>query len=217
MKYFAVIVAGGSGKRLPSETPKQFLLLNGQPALFYSIRAFQQCRQQPEIIVVLPPDLIGYWSELCKKYNFKLTHTVVPGGNERFHSVKNGLASVDAAGIVAIHDGARPVVSTELIDNAFEAAEKYGNSIPALVPSESVRYDGESIDRNKVFLIQTPQVFEAKLIKNAYEQPYNESFTDDSTVFEKYGHALHFIEGEKSNIKITWPADLLLAEHYLKN
>lgn len=216
MKYFAVIVAGGSGKRLPSDTPKQFLLINGQPALFYTIRAFQQCRHQPEIIVVLPPDLIGYWNDLCKQHNFQLTHTIVPGGSERFHSVKNGLASVGAAGMVAIHDGARPVVSCELIDNAYKAAEQYGNSIPALAPSESVRFDGKNIDRNKVLLIQTPQVFEAILIKDAYEQPYNESFTDDSTVFEKSGHALHFIEGEKTNLKITWPDDILFAEHYLK-
>ena len=217
MKHFAIIVAGGVGRRVNAEIPKQFLLLDAEPVLFHTLRAFHSSRHQPKLIVVLPEDQIKVWNELCVMHDFQLIHTIVSGGKERFHSVKNGLEKVSIPSIVAVHDGARPLVSAELIDKTFDVCAEKGNAIPTISSTDSIRYVGEVIRRDKVLLIQTPQVFDSAALKTAYEQTFSDLFTDDSSVYEKSGNTLHFIEGEKRNIKITFSEDVLLAEYYLKN
>jgi 2-C-methyl-D-erythritol 4-phosphate cytidylyltransferase len=217
MDHFALVVAGGSGLRMGTEIPKQFLLLKGEPVLMHTLRKFKSCKQ---IILVLPDAQIGYWNELCVKYNFVIPHTVVKGGNERFYSVLNGLNVLPDNGLVAIHDGVRPCVSVDVIQDAFETAEKLGNAIVAVPSKDSIRMvdDGKSfaLDRSKYYLIQTPQVFNLSLLKEAYlTTAYQTAFTDDASVFEYAKHQINIVKGEYTNIKITTPEDLPLAELFL--
>ncbi|RZL17289.1 MAG: 2-C-methyl-D-erythritol 4-phosphate cytidylyltransferase [Pedobacter sp.] len=216
MKYFAIIVAGGSGKRMSDTVPKQFLLLNGEPLLFHSIRTFYNCAQKPEIIVVTDPAHSRQWDLLCAEYDFTIPHTMVDGGKERFHSVKNGLESIKENGIVAVHDGARPLLTTALAEHAFRSAELYGSAVPAVKPADSLRFNNKPIDRNLIYLIQTPQAFDVKSLKLAYNRDHAPELTDDATVAEANGITVQLIEGERNNIKITWPADLELAEALIK-
>ena len=216
MKYYAVIVAGGSGNRMQTETPKQFLLLNNLPVLMHTIKAFAQSDTQPKIIVVLNKDQHAYWSRLCEEFNFNIPHQVVAGGLERFHSVQNAINSIDENGIVAIHDAVRPLVSKRLIDNCFNLTKEKGNVIAAVQSSDSVRIlkDGatSAIKRDEVYLVQTPQTFNLSLLKTAYKQMFQSTFTDDASVVEALGEEINIIEGERNNIKITFPIDLDLAE-----
>jgi 2-C-methyl-D-erythritol 4-phosphate cytidylyltransferase len=218
MNQYALIVAGGSGLRMGTEIPKQFLLLNGEPVLMHTLRKFKTCKH---IVLVLPAAQIGYWNELCAKYNFTLPHAIVQGGNERFYSVLNGLNALpDEDGLVAIHDGVRPCVSIDAINEAFASAEKLGNAIVAVLSKDSLRMvdDGKSVavDRSKYYLIQTPQVFNLSLLKKAYSSAaYQTIFTDDASVFEHAGHQINLVKGEYTNIKITTPEDLPLAELFL--
>ena len=220
MKYYAIIVGGGSGKRMESSLPKQFLLLKNKPILMHTIEKFSNCAYQPKIILVLNADLHEYWDELCKKYNFNIPHLLVAGGEQRFHSVRNGLMSIKEDAIIAIHDAVRPLVSTLLITKAFGIAENSGNAVPCIKPSETIRKinatNSEIIDREKIVLIQTPQIFESNQLKKAYQQPYNTIFTDDASVVEKLGLHINLIEGERNNIKITYPEDLELANLLIK-
>lgn len=215
MKYFAIIVAGGMGTRMESEVPKQFMLLKNEPVLFHSIIAFSKSIYNPEIIVVLPSGLQNEWNALCEKYQFEIPHLLADGGKERFHSVKNGLNLMEGKGFVAVHDAARPVLSTALIDQCFTSANEYGNAVPACSPVDSIRLNGKAINRSEVLLIQTPQTFEINQLKKAYETEYSATFTDDASVFEHAGGTLHFIAGERSNIKLTWPHDWMLAQSLL--
>lgn len=219
MDLYVVIVAGGTGKRMESETPKQFLELAGRPVLMHTIERFRKFSDAIEIIAVLPEDQLRHWTELQKKYSFNITHTLVKGGRERFFSVKNGLEFVDTPGFVAIHDGVRPLVSIDTIKRCFEEAEKYGNAIPVATPEESVRITTEqgsrSVNRMYIKLVQTPQVFNTELIKKAYLQKYDPDFTDDATVLEKTGEKIHLVEGNRENIKITNPEDLLMAQYLI--
>jgi 2-C-methyl-D-erythritol 4-phosphate cytidylyltransferase len=216
MKYYAIIVGGGSGKRMDSVLPKQFLLLKNKPILMHTIEKFSNCAYLPKIILVLHADLHEYWKELCIKYNFEIPHLLVTGGEQRFHSVRNGLKVIKENAIVAIHDAVRPLVSTQLITKAFDIAEDKGNAIPYIKPSETVRKlnknNSKVIDREKVVLVQTPQTFESIQLKKAYQQPYSVEFTDDASVVEKNGIQIHLFEGERNNIKITYPEDLTLAK-----
>lgn len=216
MKKYAVIVAGGSGKRMGSEIPKQFLKLAGKPLIMHSIMRFIEYDTSTEIIVVLPGGLINYWRSLQEEYRFNIRHSIVKGGDTRFHSVRNGLEMVGLAGLVAIHDGVRPLVSTGTIRRCYEAAEKHGSGIPVISPADSIRMvtgiESVSVNRMHVKLVQTPQVFNAGLIKKAYLAEYSEEFTDDATVLERTGEAVFLAEGNKENIKITTPDDLLVAE-----
>jgi 2-C-methyl-D-erythritol 4-phosphate cytidylyltransferase len=221
MELYVVIVAGGSGKRMGAEIPKQFLELEGRPVLMHTIERFKTFNDAIEIITVLPENQLRFWIDLQKKHSFNILHTLVKGGANRFLSVRNGLKFVNTPGLVAIHDGVRPFVSIDTIKRCFETAEKLGNAVPAISPTESLRIinDHGSIPVNRFHVkqIQTPQVFNAALIKNAYLQEYNPEFTDDATVLEKSGEKINLIEGNRENIKITTPEDLLISAALLKS
>ncbi len=213
MELYALIVAGGSGKRMGAEIPKQFLELAGRPVLMHTIERFKSYNDAIEIITVLPENQLRYWCELQEKYSFKVPQTLVKGGSSRFYSVKNGLLFVNVPGLVAIHDGVRPFVSIDTIRRCFETAEKLGNAVPSISPVESLRMltdkGNRYLNRLHVKQIQTPQVFNAQLIKQAYLQEYRQEFTDDATVLESTGEKINLIDGNRENIKITNPEDLL--------
>jgi len=215
MKLFAVIVAGGSGKRMGADIPKQFLELAGKPVLMHTIERFKTFDDSIEIVTVLPENQLRHWTELQEKYSFTVPNTLVKGGKSRFFSVRNGLEFVDVPGLVAIHDGVRPLVAIDTIKRCFETAEKLGNAIPVIPPSDTLRMITETgnspISRLNVKQVQTPQVFSAELIKKAYLQDYLPEFTDDATVLEKTGVIINLVEGNRENIKITNPEDLIIA------
>jgi 2-C-methyl-D-erythritol 4-phosphate cytidylyltransferase len=215
MELYVVIVAGGSGKRMGAEIPKQFLELAGRPVLMHTIERFKSFNEKIEIITVLPENQIRHWLDLQKKYSFNILQTLVKGGSHRFFSVKNGLKFVNVPGLVAIHDGVRPFVSIDTIRRCFETAEKLGNAIPSISPTESLRIVSEQgstpVNRMHVKQIQTPQVFDAALIKKAYLQEYRPEFTDDATVLERMGEKINLIDGNRENIKITNPEDLIIS------
>lgn len=221
MKKFALIVAGGSGKRMVNEIPKQFMEINEKPVLMHTMQAFYNTDPSFSFIVVLPENQLENWKLICKKNKFTIEQTLVAGGSTRFHSVKNGLKKITEEGIVFIHDGVRPLVSVATIDNCYKMAVKKGNALPVIAPSESVRRvvndKNKAVDRTKYFLVQTPQTFKASLIKKAFEQDYNEKFTDDASVLENYGREINLVEGNRENIKITYPEDLSLAKIYLQH
>ena len=213
---FVIITAGGLGSRMKSSTPKQFLELAGKPVIMHSMQCFTVYSTSITMILVLPEAFTQEWKNLCKKHNFQLKHTVCSGGETRFHSVQNGLKLVNDQGLVAIHDAVRPLISSSLIKECFDAASKTGNAVPALPLRDSVREisgdENRPVDRSKFRLVQTPQVFEVGLIKKAYEQAYRPSFTDDATVAEAIGVHINLLKGTEKNIKITTPEDLKIAE-----
>lgn len=219
MKLYALIVAGGTGKRMGAEIPKQYLELAGKPVLMHTLERFKAFDDSIEIITVLPENQIRFWADLQKKYSFTIPHTLVKGGKSRFFSVRNGLKFVETPGIVAIHDGVRPFVSLDTITRCFETAKKLGNAIPVISPIDTLRMVDENgsypINRLHVKQVQTPQVFKAELIKQAYEQEYIPGFTDDATVLEKTGVKINLVEGNRENIKITNPEDLLISNALL--
>jgi len=212
MKKVALIVAGGKGLRMNSDTPKQFLLLKETPVLMHTLEKFSHL---DEIVLVLPKTQIEYWNTICEKYNFSIPHIVVEGGETRFHSVKNGLEKVVNNSIVAIHDGVRPLVSTKLIDNLINETKNGIGIIPVVPVKNSIReVDKESsthVDRSNLYTVQTPQCFLSDDIKNAYIQEYSEKFTDDASVFESNGGNIKTIIGEEKNLKITTKEDLKIA------
>jgi len=220
MKQYIIIVAGGSGTRMGSATPKQFLELLGQPILMHTIQKFHHCIPSGEIILALPENEQDTWKQLCQKHAFAIPHTIVNGGATRFHSVQNALQEVKADGLVAIHDGVRPLVSKDVILNCLKAVQKHGAAIPVLALQDSIRQKTETgsqvADRNQFVLAQTPQCFQSELILKAYQQSYNNSFTDDASVVEQLAHSIHLVDGNKENIKITTPADLKVAASYLR-
>lgn len=199
--------------------PKQFLLLNGKPVLQRSLEAFAAFDPTMTCIVVLPETQISYWKELCEKYSCKVPHVVVSGGKERFDSVKNGLKAISTEGIVAVHDGVRPLVTMEMLRNGFETAEKFGSAIPYVDSVDSLRMiDGETsktLDRTKIKRIQTPQIFDVSQLKDVMDVEYRLEFTDEASVWELAGKKLYFYKGSEQNIKITTPSDLKIAEALL--
>jgi len=215
MKLYALIVAGGSGKRMQTGIPKQYLELAGKPVLMHTLERFKAFDNAIEIITVLPENQLRFWGELQKKYSFDVPHTLVKGGKARFFSVRNGLKFVDSPGLVAIHDGVRPFVSVDTIKRCFETAEKLGNAIPVISPSDTLRMisgeENKTINRLQVKQVQTPQVFNTDLIKNAYLQEYMPEFTDDATVLERTGVKINLVDGNRENIKITNPEDLVIS------
>jgi len=217
MKKVALIVAGGMGKRMNTNIPKQFLLLNNLPILMQTIKLFSHFEK---IVLVLPHSQFDYWDALCKKHNFKEELTLVAGGGNRFHSVKNGLNKVPNNSAVAIHDGVRPLVSKTLIDNLIYKTKKGIGVIPIVPVKDSFRKVEEenSIPINRINLhkIQTPQCFLSSEIKNAYKQEFSKKFTDDATVFENYGGEIKTILGEEQNIKITTKEDLSVAKIFMQ-
>ena len=220
MKKFVILVAGGSGIRMGSEIPKQFLELCGKPVLMHTIQVFHEFDQESKIILVLPEDQQLFWKGLCLKHSFSLIHQIVSGGKTRFHSVKNGLSQIEGEGIVFIHDGVRPLVSRETLSRCLETAQESGNAIPVLPVTESLRkLEGNqniSVDRSQYFSVQTPQTFRSKQILEAFQQHFDPAFTDDASVAEKAGFPIFMVEGNSENIKITTPTDLIVAEALLR-
>ncbi|MBU8892940.1 MAG: 2-C-methyl-D-erythritol 4-phosphate cytidylyltransferase [Bacteroidales bacterium] len=201
---------------MESAIPKQFLSVGNEVILMKSINSFHKYDPSLEIIVALPENQISYWKDLCLKHNFAVKHTIVAGGQTRYDSVKNALDKIGKTGIVAIHDGVRPLVSQTTIDQVFEIASINGNAVPYINIVDSVRLVdpgfNKPVDRKKYKLIQTPQAFECEIIKKAYEQEWQESFTDDASVVEKTGVKINLVPGNRENIKITTNMDLSIAE-----
>ena len=220
LKKYVIIVAGGSGSRMKSDIPKQFLELDGKPMLMHTINAFYQYDSEITIIVVLPKAQFIFWEELCAVYKYRVPHLKAPGGKTRFDSVKNGLALINEDGLVAVHDGVRPFVSIQLIDRVFTIAEISGNAVPFITPQDSVRLayktDNNIVERENVCLIQTPQCFYSDLLKRAYNKPYNYDFTDDASVVTAVGEKINLVGGCYENIKITTTHDLHMAEFHIK-
>lgn len=220
MTNYAIIVAGGKGLRMGSDIPKQFLPVAGMPVLMRTIKRFKEYSADIKIILVLPKAQQDYWRELCKEYAFDIDYLLANGGETRFHSVKNGLALIpeDADGVVGVHDGVRPFPSIEVIGNCFTTALTAEAVIPVTPVVETLRHiDGNgnastTVPRSEYKLVQTPQTFTVRLLKEAYKQPYNDNFTDDASVVEALGRSIALVEGNRENIKITTPFDLTVAE-----
>ena len=217
MKKYAIIVAGGKGLRMGGELPKQFIPVEGRPVLMRTLDAFHAFDSAMEIILVLPRDHQPYWQELCAEYQFAVPHRIADGGATRFHSVQSGLALADEPeALIAVHDGVRPFVSPEVIEACYREAEAHGAVVPVIPIVETVRHllleGSETVSRDAYRLVQTPQTFRASLLRRAYEQPFCEAFTDDSSVVEALGHVVHLVEGNRENIKLTTPYDLIVAK-----
>lgn len=219
MKAYAVIVAGGKGLRMGGDVPKQFLPIGGKPVLMHTIEAFRRALDDVEIVLVLPAEQHDYWQKLCKDYKFHSPELIAKGGETRFHSVKNGLSLLpnDIEAVVGVHDGVRPFVSKETIRRCFAAAAEGKAVVPVVAVVETVRQilpDGKSVTRprDEYRLVQTPQTFPLALLKEAYQQPFSDAFTDDASVVEALGKDIVMIEGNRENIKITTPSDLRIAE-----
>ncbi|TVR36909.1 MAG: 2-C-methyl-D-erythritol 4-phosphate cytidylyltransferase [Cryomorphaceae bacterium] len=214
-----IIVAGGSGTRMGCDRPKQFLTLAGEPVLLHTLRAFAEYDPNIQLIVVLPHNHISEWEAMYANCEHDIPHTLTTGGEQRFHSVKNGLALVNEAALVAVHDGVRPFVDAATIERAFTAAEQYGAAVPVLPVDDTLRevYGSESrwVDRSRFVRIQTPQCFKTSLLKRAYEQDYSATFTDDASVVEQLGERVELVEGNVENFKITVPFHLHVAETVL--
>ena len=220
LKEYAIIVAGGKGTRIKSNLPKQFITLNGLPVLMHTINAFYEYSPTITLILVLPEDDFATWESLCKKYNYHKDLTLQKGGDTRFQSVKKGLEKIAGEGLVAIHDGVRPLVSADIIGASFRLAAVHHSAVAAVRLKESIRMTDQdntkAVDRSRFRLIQTPQTFLVSLIKKAYEIREDASLTDDASVAERSGHTISLFEGSYSNIKITTPEDLIVAEALLK-
>ncbi|MER3472051.1 MAG: 2-C-methyl-D-erythritol 4-phosphate cytidylyltransferase [Chitinophagaceae bacterium] len=221
MKKYAIIVAGGMGTRMGSTIPKQFLMLNDKPVLFYTIKTFLEAFDDLQIVLVLPEEFFDMGKEIIDAYFDYARIQVTSGGETRFHSVKNGLALVDDDCIVMVHDAVRCLVSTDLIRRCYNHTLEMGSAVPVIRTRDSVRLlneegnDNEVIDRNKVVLVQTPQCFHSKILIPAFEIDYKGYFTDEATVVEQFGLKISLLEGEEHNFKITTPNDLQIAEALL--
>lgn len=197
-------------------TPKQFLLVNSKPLLYYTLRTFLQAFADIQIILVLPVDHMDMGQEIIDAYFDSDQIKVTAGGNTRFQSVKNGLQLIEGDAIIFVHDGVRCLLTENLVHRCYAEAVNSGTAIPVIVSKDSVRVVNEegndAIDRNKVMLVQTPQTFHSRILLPAYQIDYKEKFTDEATVIEAYGLKVTLVEGEENNIKITTPMDLLIAE-----
>ena len=218
-KRGVIIVAGGIGSRMQSALPKQFLMLGGLPVLARTINSFSEAMPNADIVVVLPEQHIPLWKNLAARFDVAV-HRCVAGGAERFYSVKCGLDAVSSdAEYIAVHDGVRALVSKKLIIRTMLDAEKSGASIPVVDVTDSYRRltaDGsEIVSRNELRIVQTPQIFSAEILRNAYSQPYSAAFTDDASVVESYGKHISLVDGERTNLKLTTPDDLAWAEWWL--
>ncbi|MBK6893129.1 MAG: 2-C-methyl-D-erythritol 4-phosphate cytidylyltransferase [Flavobacteriales bacterium] len=220
MERSTIIVAGGSGKRMASPVPKQFMLVKGKPVLCHVISAFHLYDPAMQIIVVLPKEQIDSWRVLCIGHGFTIDHTVVAGGEERFHSVREGLKEVAHDGLVAVHDGVRPLVSLGLIERCFAAAELHDAAIPVVPVSSSMREltdeGSRALDRSRLRIVQTPQCFQVELLRKAFKLPYDPAFTDEATLVERMGDLVRLVEGDERNIKVTTPDDLVIAAALLE-
>ena len=219
MIKYVIIVAGGSGKRMNSDIPKQFLEINHIPVLMHTINCFLNADNSYQIRIVLPQEEIDRWTGICHKKGYQISGQLIPGGETRFHSVKNGIDGIESDSLVAIHDGVRPLVSEEVIKRCFSLANTYEAVIPVWDIRESLRkiegLSNKHVDRAMFKIIQTPQVFQGNVILKAYQQNYSPRFTDDASVVESIGYSIHLTEGNRENIKITDAFDLKIATYLL--
>jgi 2-C-methyl-D-erythritol 4-phosphate cytidylyltransferase len=221
MHKYAVIVAGGSGSRMGSATPKQFLMLNDKPLLYYTVKTFLEAFDDLQIVLVLPEQYTDLGREIIDAYFDYSRIQITAGGETRFHSVKNGLQLVRQDSIVFVHDAVRCLITTDLIHRCYQNTLHSGSAVPVVRCKDSVRMlneegnDNEVLDRSKIVLVQTPQTFHSRILLPAFEIDYKEHFTDEATVVESFGLKVSLIEGEENNIKITKPIDLLFAEALL--
>ncbi len=213
-----IITAGGIGKRMEANLPKQFLCIDGKPILMRTIQRFFDYNSAIQIIVTLPHDWVEFWKELCEKHNFQISHEIVDGGKERFHSIKNALQKANGS-IVAVHDGVRPFVSKETIQSCMMEAKMKGAAIPFLEMKESIREIGignsRAVNRARFITIQTPQCFQKEILVNAYKQEYHAGITDDASLVEQMGITIQLVPGNEENSKITSPIDLKIAELFV--
>ena len=222
MKKYAIIVAGGSGTRMGSNIPKQFLLLHDKPVLYYTLKVFLESFPDIQIVLVLPEEYTELGREIIDAYFDYSRIQITSGGETRFHSVKNGLAIAEKDSIIFVHDAVRCLLTTDLIHRCYENALKTGSAVPAIHSRDSVRIlneeenDNEVLDRSKVVFIQTPQTFHSRILLPAFEIDFKERFTDEATVVETFGLKISLVEGEENNIKITRPIDLAIAEKILE-
>ena len=234
---YVIIVAGGKGLRMGRDIPKQFLPIGGKPVLMRTIERFREYSEDLQIILVLPEAQQDYWKKLCDEYHFEVEYLLANGGETRFHSVQNGLALIpdDAEGVVGVHDGVRPFPSVEVIRNCYKTARTVKAVIPVIPVVETVRqlFSGQrtadcqlstincqlskTVPRDEYRLVQTPQTFDIQLLKAANRQPYKDGFTDDASVVESYGHQITLVEGNRENIKITTPYDIIVAEAIIQH
>jgi 2-C-methyl-D-erythritol 4-phosphate cytidylyltransferase len=216
VQKYVIIAAGGIGMRMKSHIPKQYLAVNDVPIIIHTINKFQFAIPGIRIIVVLSADKINSWEQFCLENDFKFNHEICVGGETRFHSIKKGLGLIQEHALVAIHDAVRPLVTVALIQDIFKHAEANGNAVPAVKMDQAVRVIengiNKSVDRSNYRIIQTPQCFHSDILRKAYQQNYEESFTDDATVVERTGTNINLIEGDINNIKITTQQDMLIAE-----
>jgi 2-C-methyl-D-erythritol 4-phosphate cytidylyltransferase len=219
-KRAVILVAGGTGTRMQTKTAKQFIPLCGKPVLFHTFEAFYRWDPNIYFVLVLFKGLESTWRQLCIEYNFRIAHTIVEGGVERFHSVKNGLDALPMdIELVGVHDAVRPLVSSETIIRCFDSAEKFGAAIPTVPVTDTIRQvRGKSsitLPRHELLAVQTPQCFARKVIDQAYNVEYTPIFTDDASVVEQAGQSITLVEGNRTNIKITTPEDLTIAAAFL--
>jgi len=215
MQKSVIITAGGIGKRMGSDLPKQFLVLGGKPILVHTLELFFKYDPHIEIILTLPNEWRGYWETVIDKYYCRVPHIVVNGGEERYHSIQNALKRCSGS-FIAVHDGVRPFVSFETLDRCFSALNQNEAVIPVLKLKESIRETNENstyaIDRSNYRLVHTPQCFRAEVLHKAYELAYHEKVTDDACLVEEIGYTIHLVESNEENIKLTTPFDFLIAE-----
>lgn len=223
MADYIIIVAGGKGLRMGGDIPKQFLPIHGKPVLMRTMERFHEYSEALRIILVLPKAQQEYWDTLCKEYAFDMDYQIADGGETRFHSVQNGLRMIpdDEQGVVGVHDGVRPFVSTEVIKRCYDTARTEKAVIPVTPVVETLRHindngSGSNVLRSEYRLVQTPQTFDIQLLKRANRQPYSETFTDDASVVEGIGQQVVMVEGNRENIKLTTPFDITIAEALLK-
>lgn len=220
MHKYAVIVAGGSGTRMGGNLPKQFLLLKDKPVLYYTLKTFLDAFADLEIILVLPVDYMDMGQEIIDAWFDKDRIRVTAGGETRFQSVKNGLALIEEESVVFVHDGVRCLLTVDLVHYCYQMAKTTGSAIPVIPCKDSVRMlkeeGSDAVDRDKLMLVQTPQTFHSKILLPAFQIDYKEKFTDEATVVEAYGMKVTLVEGEETNIKITRPVDMLVAEKILE-
>ncbi len=221
MKRSTLIVAGGSGSRMGGELPKQYQYLEGKPLIVHTLERFRRFDPQMQLVVVMAPLHRPLWEELVLAHEAATDVLLAEGGSMRYNSVKNGLMLVEDGVLVAIHDAVRPFVDQATIGRCFEAAGHDGSGIPVIEMEESMRMCDDQggsvpIDRSKLRRVQTPQVFRSDLIKEAYRQSYNPSFTDDASVYEAMHGKVTLVEGNRENIKITTPGDLSLAKALIR-
>ena len=220
MKKYAVIVAAGTGTRMGTDLPKQFILLNDKPVLYYTLKAFLEAYDDLEVILVLPVDFTDMGQEIIDAWFDKDRIRITAGGDTRFQSVKNGLSLAEEESIIFVHDAVRCLLSRQLIHRCYQSAVETGSAVPVIPSKDSVRLlqeeGSDALDRNRIVLVQTPQAFHSKILLPAFQIDYKEKFTDEATVVEAFGLKVSLVEGEESNIKITKPVDLQLAATILE-